>query len=182
MLEILVLLVATLFLAKRTPKKRRYNLRGVRFTPELPLLALASDTALAVAVTTTSDSDYRCISLDGTWTIHDMAADQGPITVGYAHSDYSVTEIKECLESQASISIGLKVEQEQAKRLVRIVGTFVGGGRNTLNDGRPIKVRLNWLIGAGNNVAMFAYNEDTAPLTTGSILNHQGKMWIKDGS
>ncbi len=182
MLEILLVLGFLILANRKTPaKRRRYNLRRVRLTPERTLGTLASDTVILVGMTGAGTTDYRCVSIKGIWTLVDLTPGEGPITVGFAHSDYTVVEIKECLESVASISQGLKIEAERSNRLVRIVGTFAGGN-TSLNDGRPIKTRLNWLMaeGGGNEVNMFAFNEGISALTTGADLNFVGDMWVKD--
>ncbi len=180
MLEILIL-VATLFLAKHPKARRRYNLRRVRVTPELALLTLASDTALVVSMTGAATSTYRCMSLKGTWAINNLVTTEGPITVGFAHSDYTVAEIKECLEAFAAIDQGNKISNERSNRLVRIVGVL-NGTMPRLNEGRPIKTRLNWLITIGDEVKPFAYNESTAALTTGALLHFAGDMYVKDSA
>ncbi len=185
--EILVLVflatIAPGALAKHPKRQRRYNLRMVRVSAELALGTLATDTALTVQLGAVAVNSYRFMSIKATWTLSSFTAGEGPITVGYAHSDYSVTEIKECLEASNSIDPGLKIEQEQANRLVRIVGTLKGEANTSLNDGRPIKTKLNWLISPGDRVNLFAFNEDTAAnLTTGSLLNCQGQFWVKDSA
>jgi len=108
-----------------------------------------------------------------------LTAGEGPVTVGYAHSDYSVTEIKEAIESALSISVGDKVAQEKANRLIRIVGE-ISSEDPILNEGRPIKTKLNWFIPIGKFVNMFAYNNNSSPLTTGAIQNASGNLWVKD--
>ncbi len=184
MFEILVIVLGILFLAKhgKGRGRRRYSLRRVRLTPERTLGTLASDTVVLIGLTGAGTTDYRCISIKGIWTIVSLTAGEGPITVGFAHSDYTVTEIKECLESVASISQGLKIEAERANRLVRVVGTFASAN-GSLNDGKPIKTRLNWLMaeGGGNEVNMFAFNESTSALSTGAVLNFVGDMYVQDG-
>ncbi len=181
MLEILIMLVATLFLAKRYPKRRRYNLRPVRVTPTLALATLASQTALTVVVAGTTDIAHRCISITGTWNISVNTNGEGPIVVGYAHDDYTVAEIKECIEA-GDISSDDKIAQERGNRLVRIVGTFSSAANNSLQDGRPIKTRLNWLIATGAAVNMFCYNDGAAGLTTGSVVKLNGTMQITRGT
>ncbi len=180
MFEILIL-VATLFLAKHPKRRRRYNLRRVRVTPELALLTLASDTALVVSMTGVATSSYRAMSLKGTWAVTNLATDEGPITVGFCHSDYTVAEIKESIESFAAIDQGNKIAQERAGRLIRIVGQL-GAGITNLNEGRPIKTRLNWLITIGAEVKPFVYNEDPAALATGAVVHFTGDMWVKDSA
>ncbi len=182
MLEILVLLIATIFLAKHGKARsgRRYYLRPVRVIGARALSTLASQVAVATALTGASTQAYRAISVSATWNISGLTATEGPITVGYAYSDYSVTEIKECLDSQAAISRGNKTAQEQANRLVRVVGTL-SEANEAMNDGKPIKTRLNWAIAIGDTVQMFAFNENaSAALTTGASVHCIGKMFVKD--
>ncbi len=183
MIELLLLLMMVL-LAKRKPqRRRRYRLRGVRITTELALGTLASDVAVVTSLTGNSDAQYRAISVSSTYSMVGITAGDGPITVGLAHSDYTVTEIKENMESAAAISPGLKIEQERTNRLVRVVGTLrpagVGLG-SFLNDGEPVKTRLNWLLPIGKSVNLFAFNEGTGALSTGAIVHMSGKIWVAD--
>ncbi len=183
MLELILVAIAGLFVAKRSGRRRRFNLRRVRITAEQALATLATDTALVVSSTGNSDGQYRAITMKCSWVLTGITEGEGPITVGYAHSDYTVTEIKECLEATAAINLGDKGAQERANRLVRIVGTLRGvGGSSALNDGKPISTKLNWLINVGKQVNIFMFNEDTTLLTTGAFVNVAGDMWIKDAS
>ncbi len=182
MLEILAIAVILIALANKPKRRRRaYNLRAVRVTPELSLSTLAADTALVVTMTGTSDSQYRAISIRGVWSVRLLTAGEGPLTVGYAHGDYTVAEIKEALEATNAISRGDKIANEKSDRLVRIVGTF-SGANATLNDGRPIKTRLNWLMPVGEQINLFVFNEDFGALTTGAVVNCSGTMFVKDAS
>ncbi len=167
---------------KRGGSRRKFNLRRVRITPTLPLGTLAAATALTTGLTGNADGAYRCVSVKQTWSIREMTADQGPILFGYAHSDYSVAEIKEAIEAAAAISVGNKVAQEQANRLVRLVGSFQPDdtGEQIFNDGEPVSTKLNWLIPIGKEVNMFTYNDDTSDLTTGGRVTSSGEMWVKD--
>lgn len=186
MLEIFLIMVCLVLAGHRGggyPSRGRYSLRGVRFDSTSALLALANITVITQGLTGSADGKYRMISIIGTWSLRSHTPAEGPITVGYAHSDYSVTEIKEALEVEASISVGLKVEQEQSNRLVRIVGTFPGLlSDEVLDHGAPIKTRLNWEMPPGVQVNQFAYNNSGATLTTGSIVELIGKCWVKDTS
>ncbi len=181
---ILLILMATgglALLAKKARKRRRFNLRPVRITTEKVLGTLASDTALVQTLTGTSANAYRCVSVAVVWSIRELTEGEGPLTVGYAHSDYSVAEIKECLESQTAIDQGDKVAQERANRLVRSIGQLGPEGNETLNDGLPVKTKLNWKIGIGDSVNAFIFNEDDAAnLTTGANVNLSGTMWVRD--
>ncbi len=165
----------------RRPKRRAFTLRGVRASPSISLGALAAITVFAGAIFGNADGAYRIMSYTGTWSIENHTAGEGPIVVGFAHGSYTVTQIKEAIESGASISIGNKLADEHAGRLVRRIGTFSGNStEETLNDGKPIKTRLNWAIPIGTNFNLFAYNDSTATLTTGTIVRTNGKGWVKD--
>ena len=177
----LAAIIVSIVLAKRgRGRRRKFTLRRVRLTPEDPILALNSDIAVKQAMSAVAVSTYRAISLKGVWSISGMTAGEGPLTIGVAHSDYTVAEIGECLQSQASIDPGDKVANEQAQRLVRVIGSFNEDG--VLNDGEPVRTKLNWLIAIGRTVDMFAFNESTAQLTTGAVLNFAGDLWVKDSA
>ncbi len=182
MLEIFLIFVWLSLMAKAKPqKRRRFNLRRVKLTPSLSLGTLASVTALTTGLTGAADGQYRMMSVKGSWSVANMTAGEGPLRVGYAHSDYSVTEIKEAIEAAASISIGDKIANEQANRLVRTVGVFSGLNTDeTLNDGKPITTKLNWAIPIGDFVNMFIYNDSGGSLTTGGLLHFNGDCWVKD--
>ncbi len=166
-------------MAKNT--KRKFNLRKVRFDSNLALSTLANQTVLTSSLTGVSANPYRCMSVKTTWNLKNLTSGQGPLIFGYVHSDYTVAEIKEALEVGGSIDIGSKVEQEQADRLVRIVGTFDGLlTEEKFNEGRPMKTRLNWAIGIGDSVAQFVYNDAGLTLTTGAFTDVIGIMWVKD--
>lgn len=168
-------------MARKSRRTRRFNLRLVRTSTAVALTTLANVTVLTAVVTGAADGAYRAMTLTNTWSLKGLTASEGPITVGYAHSDYTVTEIKEAIEAGASISIGNKVAQEQANRLVRIVGSFSGLSTNeVLEHGEPISTKLNWFIPIGESVSIFAYNDSGATLTTGAIVDVTGKMFVKD--
>ncbi len=167
---------------KRGGTRRKFNLRRVRITPTLPLSTLAAATALVVGLTGSADGAYRVVSVKQTWSVKEMTAGQGPILFGYAHSDYTVAEIKEAIEAAAAISLGDKIAQEKANRLVRLVGSFQPDdtGEQIFNDGKQVSTKLNWLIPIGKAVNMFCYNDDTSDLTTGGRVTSSGEMWVKD--
>ncbi len=76
------------------------------------------------------------------------------------------------IENAGSWDAGSKVEQEIAKRLVRILGTFVSEGDGTavgdvrFNDGVPLKTKLNWILNTGDTIKMWGYNVSGTPLST----------------
>ncbi len=174
--------IALVLLAKRaSPRKRRsFSLRRIRVTDELALGTLGSDIAITGGLHGAVTAAIRIVTASITWALNDLTVSEGPISVGYAHGDYSVTEIKECLEAQASAPGTDKIANERANRLVKIVGTFSGEANQSLNFGRPIKTRLNWVIRPGVVLNSFAFNESTGVLTTGAFVTTTGNLWVKD--
>ncbi len=169
----------------RGRRRRPFNLRKVRVAAGFGTGALAALDVSVAAITTAATDPYRLMSVDLTYKIVDLGAatDDGQ-EFGLAHSDYSDTEIEQCLESQGSIDLGDKIAQEQANRLVRSIGQMTGspvaGGGLDFNDGRPKKTKLNWLMSTGDTLNLWIRNGSGAAWTTGSAIVTQGNMWIKD--
>ncbi len=97
-------------------------------------------------------------------------ADVGPIMVGVAHSDYSKAEIEEFIENTASWNEGNLVQQEIAKRKIKIVGILENpadvNATAVLNDGKPIRTKCNWILMEGQTLQAWAYNLGTAAVAT----------------
>ncbi len=97
------------------------------------------------------------------------AAD-GPILVGIAHSDYSITEIGEFLTATGGWDEGNKVAQEQMRRKIRRIGTFQNPPDlvtpAVLNEGREIKTKLNWILLQGQTLQLWAFNQGSSALDT----------------
>ena len=163
-------------------RRRRWgpNDKNIPFLSNLAILA-AIDAAVVKGTTlAASDRSYRILSFKTNWGWRGATPGEGPVMVGYAHNDYTVTEIKESLEAEAAMATGDKVANEQANRLVRLVGTmdFITED-GVLNDGRPITTKLNWAIPNGGNVAVFVYNRSGGTLTTGAVSTISGKARIR---
>ncbi len=127
--------------------------------------------------------DERCLlsSIVATYSFGEGAGNQGPIRVGLAHSDYTAAEISEYIDNTGSWSEGNKISQEISKRLVREIGVFTGETpEGSLNDGKPIKTRLNWILGEDQGLQSWYINEDTSVLTTGLIMHIDGhvNLWV----
>ncbi len=180
MLEILLLLVLAITMARKPAKRRRFNLRPVRVSPSLALVTLASGIVLSSNLWPAADQAYVVTSFTGSYSLRGHTAGEGPLHIGLSHGDYTVTEIKEAIES-TSISAGSMIEREQSRRLVRIVGTFNGlNTEEVLNDGKPMKTKLNWFIPIGKELKWFVYNDSGATLTTGAVADITGTGWVRD--
>lgn len=166
-------------------RKRRMYLRG-NLDHKLTLATLENNTAIKTNVADTVIDKTWISSVDATWSIGDLTGGtgDGPVLVGFAHSDYSVQEIEEFLENLKSWDYGQLLEQEHARRFVRVVGT-VHMPPNTekqdivMNDGLPIKTKANFYLSPGDTISIWAYNQGSAQLVTGAILqvNGHANLW-----
>ncbi len=168
-------------------RARPFNLRKVRINVSTSIGAVAAADLITGPLTAVSTNPYRVMSAELAYSVTDLAAfiDDGQ-TVGLNHGDYTNAEVEECLEAQGAIDIANLVEQEQANRLVREIGVMAHGGSSTdsgaaLNDGRPVKTKLNWRIGIGDTVSVWIRNGSDTVWTDGSNLLVTGHIWIKDG-
>lgn len=144
--------------------------------------ALADQTVLAAPLSSVSDEEYRAISLKLWLSIRAHTAGEGPILVGVAHNDYSVTEIKQYIEATATMTRNNMIAAEQANRFIRRLGVFAGDAvTETLNDGNPIHVKLNWHVVDGTALQIWAYNQSGATLTTGTVVVTQGSLFLRWG-
>ncbi len=158
-------------------KKGMHNYGKVRINPGVTLSTLADNSALAAAATGTMTSEGRLTSIDATYSMRDNTAGEGPIMIGVAHPDYQDAEIAQAI-TVAVTGTHTQVEMEQANRKVRVIGTFPGvEAGEVLNDGRPIKTKLNWPFAEGQAaLRVFGFNASGAALTTGTILKVLGHL------
>ncbi len=133
---------------------------------------LAGRTVLSKAVTDAVVDSTRCSSIKCTYAIQNMTpgATIGPIMIGVAHSDYSDSEIEAAIEAASSWDVGDRISKEVRGRLVRRIGIFDSGDSiqkaARLNDGKPIRTKLNWLLSEGDTLKFWAYNLGTSALAT----------------
>ncbi len=132
----------------------------------LDLGTLAARTLVAQVFDETFKAEARLTSLVASYSLsgYTLGNERGPVMVGIAHDDYSAAEIEEYIENTGSWNIGNMVSQEIAKRKVRIIGVFpLQSGGNVgdavvLNEGLPVKTKLNWFMTAGASLDLWAYN------------------------
>ncbi len=153
---------------------------------DLSLSTLAAKTAVGAVTNTVSDA-CRVSSIRAGYTLSDMTpvANAGPIAVYVAHSDYTAAEVEGFIEAASAWDLGDKIAKEVRSRLVRLIGVFDIPSNATessrLNEGRPIKTRLNWLLADGDGLKFIAYNMGVAALaTTNPNLNVFGNanLWV----
>jgi len=165
-------------MAKRKGRRpfRRY-LRG-NIQEDLDLGTLAAQTPVSALFDETVQERTLVSSIDVLWSMTDwtITTDAGPIIVGVAHSDYTDAEIEAYIENTGSWDEGDKVQsREIAKRLIRHVGVFdvaITNEISTLNDGKPIKTKLNWILTQGQTLRVWAYNQGQAAVATTTANVH----------
>ena len=172
-LSALALIIGFIALAKRGRSKRRMG-KYIRGTVDesTSAAALAAKDVVSAVMDETVNERTLISSIVAIWSLRSFTpiANSGPLLVGVAHSDYSEAEIEEFLEATASWNEGDKVAQEVAKRLIRRIGTFgapdSATDSQTLNDGKPIKTKLNWILLQGQTLQVWVYNLGSAAVAT----------------
>ncbi len=174
----LVLTIGFIGLAKRgRGRKRRRMGRYIRggVDESLVLTTIGARALLKISFDETVNERTLVSSVVATYALDDLTegAGIGPIMVGLAHDDYTAAEIEEFIENTGSWDEGDLVQQEVGKRKIRVVGIFqtahsvaTGLGSATLNDGKPIKTKMNWILNQGQTLSVWGYNLGTAPVAT----------------
>ncbi len=169
-------------------RRRRY-LRGA-VNHKLQLGTLAAKVVIGSNIVDSLAEEAWMSSVKLIWSMNKWTsgADDGPILVGVAHSDYTDAEIEAFIENAQSWDTDNKVQQEVARRKIRIVGQFRSQGGDTgdtnyvLNDGKFIRTKCNWMLGTAQTLKVWAYNAGGSPLaTTDPAVRAEGhaNLWPK---
>ncbi len=163
---------------RRGRRSRRGKFQAIPFQQALALSTLADDTVLGVALIGANlGEDYYALSVDAQWAIRDLTAGEGPILVGFAHDDLSVSEVNEAITAEVTDPDDI-IAVERSRRPVRKSGVFpVQNTHEVLNDGKTIRTKLKWSIGNDHNLNCWVRNASGAPLTTGAILEITGTLY-----
>ena len=172
---------------KKGSGKRRFRkyLKG-QVDHNLQLGTLAGKTVIRTNVGDTVNERTFVSSAKLAWSMdnYTKAATDGPVLVGLAHGDYTAAEIEAWLENADSWNEGNLVQQEIAKRKIRLVGTFESPADSAeaarLNDGKPITTKLGWILLQGQTISVWAYNLGSSALgTTDPNVRAQGhaNLW-----
>lgn len=173
---IFYLLIAVLAIAMaRKGRNSRYSgYRKLPFTATTAAGTVNADDVTSTAIGATLTEERRILSMQASHSMRGITAGDGPVAYGVAHSDYTAAEIEECLEALGAWDEGDLVAQEQSNRLVRQIGTFTEA-EPTLNEGRPVKTRLNWLIASGDTLQFWILNGGIQ-MTTGMEIIATGDL------
>ncbi len=157
----------------RKGKNRRMGkyIRGT-VDEELDFDALAAKDVASGAFDESVAARTLVSSILATYSVRELTigAGLGPLIFGVAHSDYSASEIEVFLETTGSWDEGNLIDNEISKRKIRVIGTIALLGSSsevwTLNDGKPVKTKLNWILVSGDSLQLWVYNAGTAAVAT----------------
>ncbi len=189
MIEIILVIAMAIMARKGHGRGRRRPMgRYIRGNIDLDvdLGALAAKTIVALAMQQTVTERTLVSSIVMQWSMigKTIADNQGPIMVGVAHSDYTAAEIEAWLENTTTWAEANQIGREISSRKIRRVGVFPEGGASlstqVLNDGKPVKTKLNWILNAGQTLDVWAYNNGSAALATTTpnvVVSGHANLW-----
>ncbi len=121
----------------------------------------------------------------GTWSLRNQVAGEGPIVVGIANGDLSVTEVQEKLDAAPSRRDDI-IAIERMSRPIRQAGTFPGTlSKEVLNQGLPIVISKlptkGWQFNDNISLALWGQNQSGATMTGSRAIVFSGIVggnWI----
>ncbi len=163
---------------RRRNSRRRFT--AIPFEASISPSTLADNTAIAQDILSAQMADdFYAISVDSMWSIDAQTAGEGPLHVGFAHNDLSVTEIAETLLCQLTDPSDI-INRERSRRPVRRVGLFPAQVVNeTLNDGVEKRTPLRFQVGDGHQLEAYVMNRSNAALSGGSRIDVAGTLYGK---
>ncbi len=190
MLEILVILIVIVLMAKKRGRKRSFGryIRG-NVDEELALTALASKDVVGAVFDEVVNERTYVSSIKASWSMGNFTpiANSGPIVFGVSHSDYTDAEIEEWIEQTGQWDEGnLIASREIGKRLIRKIGAFqtqpggLAADTIVLNDGRPVNTKLGWILLQGQTLRLWAFNSGSAAVATtvpSIVANGHVNLW-----
>ncbi len=155
----------------KSRKRRRNNFIAIPFEVESDLAGMTAGELREIGMLgAVLGEDLYCISVDATYTLRDKDTGEGPIQIGYHHSDLSVTEVAEALAAQVTDPDDI-IAKERARRPVRRAGVFpIAGTDVEIRHGAKFRTKLGWSTGDGHNPALWVKNEDSTTLAAGTLI------------
>ncbi len=173
----------TSFVAKHRRRKRcTRGFQAIPLEDDLGLGALGAFGAIQADITLDqAANEFFAFSIDLMVTTRDATVNEGPVGVYIMHNGYSTTEFEQWKELAQGFQRGNLQAQEVAKRgrMIKRIGSFpLASVQESLNDGRPFRTKLGFVIAEGNTLALVGYNTSgIAPLTTGCVVHVSGTLY-----
>jgi len=163
---------------RRYKRSRKKNFVAIPFNTAITVGAPVADAVVAVdALGNDLGEDLYLISLDAAWSIRDHTVAEGPLQVGVAHGDLSVTEIAEAINAEMTDPDDI-IQKERSRRPVRKAGAFAGlSSEEVLENGAMVRTKCKFSIGDGHNLSLWVINSSGATLTTGTLINIIGTLY-----
>ena len=122
------------------------------------------------------------ISADVLFTTRGFTPTEGPVLVGFSHSDLTVTEISEKIAADGSLAVldGDLITLERMRRPVRRVGTFpIQAEDEVLSHGEFVRQTLKFVCQTGKTISAWGANFSGATLTTGGVIQYEGNLYAR---
>ncbi len=160
----------------RKSRRSRKGFVAIPFSTSITLSTLGTGVVIA-NTTVTFGEDLYVISVDAAWSCVEHTLGEGPLQVGLAHGDLSVTEIKEAIEAEVSDPDDI-IAAEHARRPVRTVGYLRQAVEpSTIDDGKMIRTKCKFSVGDSKALNVWAANRSGAILTTGAVVHVDGVIY-----
>ncbi len=176
------MILAIAALAKRRRSNR--NFVAIPFETDLTLGTLALNAVLTTGLLDSSfDDDIYIISADVQFNLRNQTDAEGPIHVGLAHSDYSVTEILEFLDVDPTERHDLIAQERvrRGKRIRKFGGFRVSESTDVhfyLAHGEMIRKPMKFAVNEGKQVNVYAVNRGSG-VSTGRVVNVSGTLFCR---
>ncbi len=171
---------------KKTTRRSNKNFVAIPITGTIPILSLGDGVVVAGDVFGGNlTEDFYALSADIMAEIVGITSGEGnPTMAGFAHGDYTVTELKENLEVTL-LGPGTKIEVERSRRLVRKTGMFRSNDpahvtmalSGRYSDGGLTRTKLKFIVNSGKTLKFWAHNKSGAVYTTGANLKFEGTVY-----
>ncbi len=172
-----LILMAGLLVVLAAKRRFRRRLRVIRVNTKILLSTLADKTMITGDLIGSVAEEVFILSADLMVSMTGHTAGEGPLQVGIAHGDYTVTELKEWFESTDVLN-GDKIEEEESRRLSRDIGVLSGVGTDeAMNDGKPRRVKMKFRVSDGESLNGWVYNNAGGALSTGTGVTITGKIY-----
>ncbi len=149
----------------------------------LPINAQITLSTLADGIIITADmiaaltEDFYLLSVDLSWALLEATAGEGPLQVGVAMGDLTVSEILESVTASPTGPDDI-IAIERGRRPVRLSGAFSGlNTEEVLDDGHMIRTRCKFMLYDGKSLKAWVLNRSGAALTTGSLVRVTGRAY-----
>ncbi len=141
------------------------------------LSTLGDKIVKAASLTGFDSTKFRCVAVDLYWALQGATPTEGPLEVGIANGDLSVTEIGEMLDANPTSQSDI-VALEQIKRPVRRSGQFpVQAANEVIADGRKVRTKLHTILDTGIELVFWVRNNSGGALTTGAVVECTGTIY-----